>query len=47
MKKVLNNILMMAVLATAAVAFTSCDDEQIAYTLEGTWKGNMYISSYY
>jgi hypothetical protein len=47
MKKIFNNLLMMAMMATAAVSFTSCDDEEIAYTLEGTWKGNMYISSYY
>lgn len=32
----------------ASVTLTSCEsDEEIAYTLEGTWKGNMYISSYY
>ena len=47
MKKLFNNILMMAMMATTAIGFTSCDDEEIAYTLEGTWKGNMYISSYY
>ena len=47
MKKLLYNILTMAIIATATVSFSSCEDEQIAYTLEGTWKGNMYISSYY
>ena len=32
----------------AALAFTltSCEDEDIARTLEGTWEGNMYVSSY-
>ena len=33
-------------IAMMALAFTSCEtDEEIAYTLEGTWKGNMYITS--
>ena len=38
-------LLLMAVLS---VSFTSCewdDDDAIAYTLEGTWRGNMYMSS--
>ena len=47
MKKLFYNILTMAVIATAAVSFSSCDDERIAHTLEGTWRGNMYISCYY
>ena len=38
----------MLKMAMMAMAFTSCDnDENIAYTLEGTWEGNMYISSYW
>ena len=38
----------MMMMAMMALVFTSCeDDEHIAYTLEGTWSGNMYISSYY
>lgn len=37
----------MAVLTSVLLGFTSCDDARIARTLEGTWKGNMYISSYY
>ena len=38
----------MLMIAMMGLAFTSCEtDERIAYTLEGTWKGNMYISSYY
>lgn len=44
MKK-LYTLLMMAMMSVMAVSLTSCDDEQIAYTLEGTWRGNMYISS--
>ena len=47
MKKYFYNIMVMAILATAATGFTSCEDAEIAHTLEGTWKGNMYISSYY
>ena len=40
--------LMLAMMA--GMAFTSCDwddDDAIAYTLEGTWKGNMYVNTYY
>ena len=47
MKKLFYNILTMAVIATAAVSFSSCEDAEIAYTLEGTWRGNMYISTDY
>ena len=35
----------MLMMAMMALTFTSCEDEYIANTLEGTWKGNMYISS--
>ena len=35
----------MLTMAMMALAFTSCEDEYIADTLEGTWTGNMYISS--
>ena len=49
MKKIYN---MLAILLTmtAAATLTSCEwmeDGAIARTLEGTWKGNMYVSSYY
>lgn len=27
-----------------SISFTSCEDEAIADTLQGTWEGNMYIS---
>ena len=47
MKKYFYNIMAMALLATAAISFSSCEDAEIARTLEGTWKGNMYISSSY
>ena len=47
MKKLLYHVMMLAMMVTMAVGFSSCDDNKIAYTLEGTWKGNMYISSYY
>jgi hypothetical protein len=32
---------------TTLFTLTSCDDQRIANTLEGTWSGNMYISSRY
>lgn len=36
--------IMMAV----TLGFTSCDDDEyIAYTLEGTWRGNMYMQHEY
>lgn len=38
----------MAFMALMAMTFTSCDeDAEIAYTLEGTWSGNMYVSMEY
>ena len=43
MKKLLYAFAMMTTLFT----LTSCDDQRIANTLEGTWSGNMYISSRY
>jgi hypothetical protein len=43
MKKLYTLMLM----AMMALTFTSCEDEMIADTLEGTWSGNMYVSSYY
>lgn len=37
-----------ALIAVLALTLASCDDDSaIAYTLEGTWKGNMYVSSTY
>ena len=47
MKKYFYNIMVMALLVTAAIGFSSCEDAEIAYTLEGTWRGNMYISTSY
>lgn len=47
MKKYIYNILTMAIIAIAAVSFVSCEDAEIAYTLEGTWRGDMYISTSY
>jgi len=47
MKK-LYSMLMMAMMALTATTMTSCDeDTQIAYTLEGTWQGNMYVHTAY
>lgn len=35
-------------MAMLSLTFVSCDeDDDIAYTLEGTWRGNMYISHSY
>lgn len=43
MKK-LNTLLTMALIAMLSLTFTSCDeDADIAYTLDGTWRGNMYV----
>ena len=44
MKK-LYTMMMLAMMGLMTVSLTSCEDEEIARTLEGTWKGNMYISS--
>ena len=49
MKK-LYTLLTIALLAVLSMSFASCDflwndDDEIAYTLEGTWRGNMHISS--
>ena len=37
----------MMLMAAMALTFTACEDELIADSLEGTWSGNMYVSSYY
>lgn len=47
MKK-MHTLWTMVLLAVLSMSFTSCewdDDDEIAYTLEGTWRGNMYMSS--
>ena len=44
MKK-LYTLMMMAMMGMMTMSLTSCEDEYIADTLEGTWEGNMYISS--
>ena len=46
--KISAKILAMMAMAMLAFSFTSCDDDdEIARTLEGTWEGNMYVSTYY
>ena len=41
-------LIMAMLIATVSAVFVSCDEDvSIAYTLEGTWEGNMYISSVY
>lgn len=40
--------IMAMFIAVVSAGFVSCDEDvSIAYTLEGTWEGNMYISSIY
>ena len=43
MKK-FTTLLTMAFIALMSISFTSCDDDSdIAYTLDGTWTGNMFV----
>ena len=43
MKK-FTTLLTMAFIALISISLTSCDeDSDIAYTLDGTWMGNMYV----
>ena len=45
MKKI-TTLMTLALMAVLSLSFTACDeDDEIAYTLEGTWRGNMYVSS--
>ena len=47
MKK-LYTTLMIAMMGLMTLSFTSCEtDEEIAYDLEGTWRGNMSIADAY
>lgn len=39
--------MMLVLVATMGLSLTSCEDEDIANTLEGTWEGNTYMYSYY
>lgn len=45
--KRIQQLTLVLLTALMGVALTSCDDEDIAYTLEGTWEGNTYMESYY
>ena len=45
MKKRLHAMLTAVMLVALSFSFTSCEDESIASSLQGTWEGNMYISS--
>ena len=39
---------MLALVALMSLTFTSCDDDaNVAYYLDGTWRGNMYVNSTY
>lgn len=47
MKK-LNTLLTLAIVTLLSLSFTSCDeDANVAYYLDGTWTGNMYVQSSY
>ena len=37
----------LAMMAVFTIAMTSCEDERIARTLEGTWSGEMYAVAWY
>lgn len=46
--KQISTLMAMMLVTLLSFTFTSCDeDSDIAYTLEGTWRGNMYVSSTY
>ncbi len=45
MKATLRTLLMLMLALGTALSLTSCEDEEIAYTLEGTWEGNTYMAS--
>lgn len=46
--KKLKKFMPMLLFAAMVFTFTSCDDdEDISYTLNGTWQGNMYMQSSY
>lgn len=51
MKKIYTHLTMLLMLAMTATTFSACDwwddDDEIAYTLEGTWRGDMRINSNY
>ena len=42
----LHTILAILMMAMTTFTMTSCDeDDDIAYTLDGVWEGNMYMQS--
>lgn len=45
--KTIRNLILPVMLLVLGLAFTSCEDESISSTLEGTWEGNTYMSSVY
>lgn len=47
MKKTLHTLMMAFFAMTTIFSFTSCEDEHIAYTLEGCWSGKMYTTYQY
>lgn len=47
MRRLYTTLTMVALLVLSAVSLTSCDDEAIAYTLEGTWEGRTQMAFTY
>ena len=46
--KRLVTILTLMMTALLSFTFTSCDpNAEVAYYMDGTWKGNIYVSSEY
>lgn len=45
--KRLYNFLMIAMVAMMGMTFSSCQDQNIAMDLEGTWEGYTHMQSYY
>lgn len=43
----MKKIFTMMLTALMGITFTACEDEFVADSLEGTWSGDMYVSSYY
>lgn len=43
MKKNIYTLITFFIVSLSMTVFTSCEDEEIASTLEGTWAGDMYV----
>lgn len=47
MKRFLKSLTVLLVSLVAVLPLTSCEDEYVADTLQGTWEGNMYVQTAY